>query len=112
MTEPIRVLGLDPSTRSIAFAVLEGSASLIDWGMKTTGKADSARALEVIRALIEKFQPQVVAIEDCRSRGSRRRERVRALLEDVASTMPSSANIRRIAIRSLTPYANTKNARP
>jgi Holliday junction resolvasome RuvABC endonuclease subunit len=60
--QPTRhVLGIDPSTRSVAFAVLEGSDFLVDCGTKTTRKADSARALEVIGELIEKFQPRTIA---------------------------------------------------
>jgi hypothetical protein len=94
-----RVLGVDPSTRSVAFALLEGPDLLFDWGTKSTGKADSARALEVIGALVTKFQPQILAIEDCKARGSRRCPRVRKLLYDLASIVPPSVTIRRISIR-------------
>lgn len=96
-----RVLGIDPSTRSVAFALLEGPDCLIDWGTKSTGKADSARALEVIGALVERFHPQILAIEDSKSRGSRRCPRVRKLLDDLASILPPSVTIRRISSRRL-----------
>ncbi len=96
-----RVLGVDPSTRSVAFAVLDGPDFLFDWGTKSTGKADSARALQVIGALVERFQPQILAIEDCNARGSRRCPRVRMLLDDLASIVPPSVTIQRISVRRL-----------
>ena len=95
-----RILGIDPSTRCVAFAVLEGS-DLIDWGTRTTRKADSDLALSVIRALIDRFQPQIIAIEDTTSPGSRRCVRVRKLLDAVAATAPKSATVRRIPVARL-----------
>jgi hypothetical protein len=97
----LRVLGIDPATRSVSFAVLEGPGRLIDWGLKTTNRANSIRALVIIRDLIKQFQPQVLAIEDCASRGSRRCLRVRTLLDDAASRLPASLTVRRIAPRGL-----------
>src|SRR5581483_4304194 len=94
---PVRVLGIDPSSRNVAFVVLEGPGSLVDWGSRTTQRADSARAQAVIEALIERFQPQVVAIEDYRSRGARRCPRVRKLLDDVESSVPATVTVRRVA---------------
>jgi hypothetical protein len=96
-----RVLSIDPSTRSVAFALLDGPDCLSDWGTKSTGKADSARALEVIGALATRFQPQILAIEDCTARASRRCPRVRKLLHDLASIVPPSVTIRRIPIGRL-----------
>jgi len=39
-----RVLAVDPLSRGVGFAVLEGNDNLIDWGIKTTGQADNPRA--------------------------------------------------------------------
>ena len=93
-----RILGIDPSSRYVGFAVLE-DAGLIDWGNKSTGKANSKRALEIIQALVARFEPQTIAIEDTRSRGSRRRSRVRKLLDEVVSLGRASMTVRRIPMR-------------
>ena len=93
-----RILGVDPSTRSVAFVVLESPGLLIDWGTRTTRRANSVRALVVIRALIERFQPEIVAIEDHTSRGSRRCPRVRKLLDDVATAASAAVTVRRVQI--------------
>jgi len=111
MTAPIRVLGIDPSTRNVSFVVLEGPTSLIDWGTKTTRKADSPRALEIIRGLVDRFQPQVVAIEDCHARGSRRCARVRTLLDEIVSTVAHEYEVCRISTGSLRSYGQTKYER-
>src|SRR2546423_1900758 len=94
----LRVLGIDPSTRSVSYVVLEGTDLLVDWGLKTTRRADSLRALKIIGNLIERFRPAVVAMEDCASRGSRRCARVRKLLDDAALRLPASVSVQRIAV--------------
>src|SRR5690349_18872210 len=101
---PTRVLGIDPSTRCVAFAVLEGPGSLAHWGRRFMKKADSPQALSVIQSLIEIFQPNVLAIEDCRARESRRRPRMERLLDDVVSTLPSAVKVQRIPVGSLVCY--------
>src|SRR5689334_4577644 len=111
MTTPPRVLGIDPASRSVAYAVLEGPDSLFDWGTKFTSKADSAKALSAIRSLIEIIRPDVIAIEDCEARESRRRARIRNLLDEVVSMAPSTVKIRRIRIHSLASYGKTKDQR-
>ncbi len=39
--EDERVLAIDPNSRGFGFAVLEGGARLIDWGIRDTGRADN-----------------------------------------------------------------------
>src|SRR5689334_5579955 len=94
-----RVLGIDPSTRLVSFAVLEAPDLLIAWGMRTTDKADSDRALRVARKLIEEFKPQTVAIEDSNSHGSRKRPRIKLLLDNVAAAVASPMVVRRVPMR-------------
>jgi len=50
-----RVLAIDPYSRGVGFAVLEGPECLIDWGIRTTGRADNAKASRVIGKLIDRF---------------------------------------------------------
>ena len=80
-----RVLAIDPYSRGVGFAVFEGPEGLIDWGLKTTGIADNTKAVRVIEALIDRFQPDVLALEDWESAGSRRCRRVDLLLNRIAS---------------------------
>jgi hypothetical protein len=111
-----RVLGIDPFSRGVGFAVLEGPENLIDWGLKTTGRADSAKAIRIIERLIDRFRPDILAIEDSGASGSRRCERVRKLLDRIASRGAKSVRVRLIGprqLRALGPLnqVNTKYAR-
>ena len=73
-----RVLALDPTSRGLGFAVLEGAARLIDWGTKDAGRADSMLALRHVAALLDHYRPDAVVVEDVRDRGTRRCRRVKA----------------------------------
>jgi RNase H-fold protein (predicted Holliday junction resolvase) len=96
-----RVLGIDPFSRGVGFAVLEGPDCLVDWGLKSSGKADSAKAAHLIQALIERYQPDILAVEDWDATGSRRCERVRKLLNRIASRGTKSLRVRLITARQL-----------
>jgi hypothetical protein len=56
-----------------AFAVLEGEAFLLDWGFKVSGSGGSAGYLRRIQSLIEKYEPDVLVLEDPIGKGSHRR---------------------------------------
>ena len=120
MTRPTttRVLGIDPFSRGVGFAVLEESESvaLIDWGLKTTGTADNRKSARAIEALIERFKPDLLVIEDFADEGSRRCARVRKLLDRIASHGRHSVPIRALTRRELRAIGplndvNTKHAR-
>lgn len=82
--KPIRVLGIDPYSRGFGFAVLEGPDSLIDWGIKEIREeTKNTRCLADVEALIDRYRPDVIAVEDYTARGSRRCERVRELIFEV-----------------------------
>jgi hypothetical protein len=82
----IRVLAIDPFSRGVGFAVLEGPRCLIDWGLRTTGRADNDKAVRAIDALIGRFKPDILALEDWEAAGSRRCERVEKLLGRIAAS--------------------------
>ncbi len=82
---PKRVLAIDPTSRGFGFVVLETSTSLIDWGGKSTRIEKEGEALSKIVALIHRYQPETIVIEDCQSSASRRCERVKHLLESIGS---------------------------
>ena len=43
-----RILAVDPISRGVGFAVLEGQDNLVDWGIPTTGRADNGKSARVI----------------------------------------------------------------
>ena len=80
----IRVLGIAPSAYGCGFAVIEGENTLVDWGVKSVKGGDkNARCLSNVGNLIAHYRPNVIAIEDTRTKGSRRSARIRALIEEI-----------------------------
>jgi Holliday junction resolvasome RuvABC endonuclease subunit len=83
MTTPvsnmIRVLSIDPTSRGFGFAVFEGSDYLIDWGVVQARTDKNRKCLDRIVKLIERYRPRTIIIEET-TRGSRRGQRVRQLL--------------------------------
>src|SRR6266511_3573381 len=82
-TKDIRVLAVDPSTRGFGFAVLEGPSRLIDWGVKETKTDKTRRSLKLIADLIEQYEPSNLVLENYAGKGSRRCERVAALIDEI-----------------------------
>jgi len=63
---------------------MEGENALVDWGVKTVKGGDkNARSLSHVGNLIAHYQPNVIAIEDTRTKSSRRSARIRALIEEI-----------------------------
>jgi hypothetical protein len=79
------VLALDPMSRGFGFGVLEGPTNLVDWGIRTAPNDDSRALLTKISELVALYHPDVIVIEDCRHVRSRRRQRVRAAITQVAA---------------------------
>jgi hypothetical protein len=70
------LLAIDPTSRGFAFVVLEAPAFLVDWGSKsaTTGSDSLVRKVD---ALLSRYQPNVLLLEDLAADGARRRKRAR-----------------------------------
>lgn len=81
----LRVLALDPMSRGFGFAVLEGPTALVDWGIRNAANDNPRALLRKIKELIGLYHPDVIVIEDCRHDRSRRRQRVRAVIAQVAA---------------------------
>lgn len=77
-----QVLAVDPTPRGLSFAILERGGRLIDWGGKRggVGTRTNARCVADVAALIQFYRPDVLALERCSARESRRRPRVRVLI--------------------------------
>ena len=86
-TKLLRVLAVDPSPRGFGFAVLEGPARLIDWGVAELYSKDDKELLVRIEAMVDRYRPTVIVLEDTvntkrRGRGIRR---IRAIAHYVRS---------------------------
>ena len=97
--DEIRVLAIDPTTRGIGFAVLEGPERLVDWGVKQAGEDKNAECVEIVRELIDRYRRHALVIEDAQDESSLRRERVGELLEDIRRM----ARERRVKVLDVTP---------
>jgi Holliday junction resolvasome RuvABC endonuclease subunit len=100
-----RVLAIDPSTRGFGFAVLEGSLRLIDWGTRSARAKEenkNRQCLEKVEELIDIYAPDVVALEKCDVRSSRRCARVRRLIEAIVRLAAErKIRVRRISRRQV-----------
>jgi Holliday junction resolvasome RuvABC endonuclease subunit len=94
-----RVLAIDPTSRGFGFAILEGPEILIDWGVKQTRVRKNPRCLKQVQELIERYEPEMIVVEDCAAKGSRRCLRVRNLIQSIRVL---AAN-RRIRTRCFSP---------
>jgi Holliday junction resolvasome RuvABC endonuclease subunit len=92
-TKDICVLAIDPSTRGFGFAVLEGPNRLIDWGEKETKVDKNGKTLKLVADLIDRYQPNVIVVEDYAGKGSRRCRRIQGLINDI-SKLASKRKIR------------------
>jgi len=81
---PQRALAIDPTSRGFGFAVLEGPGTLVDWGVRSVPRTPRKVAQGKLRELITLYRPDVLVVEDCTTPSTRRRTRVRQLLDDLA----------------------------
>jgi Holliday junction resolvasome RuvABC endonuclease subunit len=80
-----RVLAIAPCVQGIGFIVFNGPRLPIDWGIKWTRNQKNAKGLAKIAELIDRYQPDVVILEDHRGEGSRRAKRIEDLLDAIAA---------------------------
>lgn len=75
-----QVLGLHPTSRGFGWIVLEDARSFLDWGTVDV-RADfrNAGALARIESLMERVQPDVLALEAHKDAIARRSQRIRRL---------------------------------
>lgn len=74
------VLALYPFSRGFAFALFEGPKSPIDWGVKEIKeKHRNDKSLEAIKAIVAKYSPVALVIEDTGDRMRRRSSRIKKI---------------------------------
>ena len=96
-----RVLAIDPYTHGVGFAVVEEGVGLVDWGLRTTGKPDNRKAVRAVEKLIDRFKPDLLAIEDWEASGARRCERVEILLNLIANGKWEGIRVRLVSLREI-----------
>jgi Holliday junction resolvasome RuvABC endonuclease subunit len=74
-----RILAITPSSRGFGYAVLEGHKLLVDWGVRSVEGDKNSGSIKKVEKMIDHYDPQVMALEDTGSKGSRRSPRIQAL---------------------------------
>lgn len=84
------VLSVYPTSRGYAYVLFEGRESPYDWGVKEVRKKDKNKhTVKGIHALIEKYRPDYLVIEDYTEKGSRRSSRIRRLYRQLVALAAS-----------------------
>lgn len=79
------VLAVYAFSRGFAFVLFEAPDSPFDWGIKDIReKHKNTKTLDEIKKIIERYQPEVLVIEDTSARTSRRTPRIRKLYRMLA----------------------------
>jgi len=78
-----RVLAIDPTSSGFGYVVMESPRELIDWGIKEARNNKNYHCLKQINALINRYRPTMVVVEECKLQNVRRCGRVRDLIEDI-----------------------------
>lgn len=102
---PTRLLAIDPTPRGFGFIVIEGTRTVVDWGVRSgraTSIAREQQLLERVSDLLRQYRPDVVVLEKTAAPDSKRRGRVRLLIEATANlTMWEGIPVRRVAISTV-----------
>jgi hypothetical protein len=111
-----RLLAIDPIACGFGFAVLDGPALLIDWGLRGTKPGPEPREAHSLRELdklIARYRPDRLVVEDCRDVRSRRGPRCQRLVarmieraeaQGIPASRISAARLRRAFAPQSTKY--------
>jgi|SRR5665213_489016 len=79
------VLAVYPSARGFAFVIFEGPFSPVDWSTREIrGRHKNQRCLLGIAAVLERYQPDVLVLQDMSPSGTPRAYRMRELNASIA----------------------------
>lgn len=96
-----RVLAIDPTSRGFGYAVLEGAALLVDWGIVETTRADNQWVVAHVTERVRRYSPDVLILEDTRVVGARRRSRIRSLLCELENSSGQGLDVALVARRDV-----------
>src|SRR5919106_3405619 len=80
-TTHTRIFALNPTHKGFGYAVLELPSRLVDWGLAGIKGDKHSGAVAWFEKLLDRFRPDAVVFEDAKAPGSRRRPRVRELID-------------------------------
>jgi hypothetical protein len=96
------IVGIDPTSRGFAFAVLEAPSFLVDWGERIV-RTRSGTLLRKVDELLTYHQPAVLVIEDVAAKDCRRRTRGREEIRRIERRAKARgvrvARVSRLAVR-------------
>ncbi len=75
------MLAIDPTHRGFGFVVLEGETTPLDWGTRHVSRPKHDGSIEKVDALIDRYDPAALILEDHAGDGSRRCLRVQTLID-------------------------------
>ncbi len=80
------VLSVSLTIRGFAYILFEGTHTPVDWGIHDArGQKKNANCLAKIAALVERFRPDLLVLEDSEHLSSHRSGRVRELSKDLCA---------------------------
>ena len=81
----VLVLAIYLNTRGFAFVIFESSLSPVDWGVKEVrGARRHARCLAKVVMIMDRWQPDVLVLQDTSPRGTFRTQRITKLNSAIA----------------------------
>jgi hypothetical protein len=80
---PNRILALDPMTKGFGYVIFELPFRLVEWGRAHISGDKHTGAIFRFEKLLYDFKPSAIVLEDTEAPGSRRRRRVRHLIESL-----------------------------
>lgn len=82
---PTRLFAMDPTHKGFGYAVFELPFQLVEWGLARITGEKHAGAVAEFKKLLDRFRPDAVVLEDVDAPGSRRRPRIRRLIESLVA---------------------------
>jgi hypothetical protein len=79
-----RILAIAPAVRGIGYAIMEGRDTLVISGIKSGTDSQNEKPVRNVKSLIDQYGPEVIVLEDCFAKDSRRRERVKDMTRKLA----------------------------
>lgn len=79
------VLGIHPTARGFGWVLFEGAASPFDWGSVEARGQKHNKTLARLDALLDRYQPAVLALEQFEGESSRRGRRTKRLAAAMAT---------------------------
>jgi hypothetical protein len=86
---PTRIFALDPTHKGFGYAIFELPFRLVEWGRAHSTGDKYLGAVASFERLLSRFRPDTVVLEDAAAPGSRRRPRVRRLIDGLVKLAES-----------------------